>query len=133
MIVQVNSSDVTDIDFVVFEELHTTIVTGVAEGAQLEKWQPNLRVEFASAADGKVERTVPVPLSYYFEVQGLPKGKYTARLVFDLSERTHKFESETIDVDLETQSATHLGPLRFTADEHYHKQASASDSVFSCK
>lgn len=121
--VQVKSNDTRGIDFIVFEELPTTIVTGVVEGLQLEKWQQNLRVEFVTLSEpSRVERTVTLPLSHFFEVQGLPKGKYTARLLFDLSEKTFKFVSDTIEVDLESQSVTHIGPLRFTAEEHYHEQ-----------
>lgn len=126
---QVTSTDVKGVDFVVFEELPTTVVTGVVEGAQLERWQPNLRVEFSSVSESsRVERTINLPLSYFFEVQGLPKGKYVARLLFDRNERSHKFVSDSIEVDLETRSAAHLGPLRFTSEEQLNKQVSAFDT-----
>lgn len=117
------SSDVKGVDFVVFEELPTTIVTGAVVGLQLERWQPNLRVEFSPISEpSRVERIIGLPLSYFFEVQGLPRGKYVARVLFDRNERSHKFVSDTIEVDLETQSAAHVGLLRFTAEEQLHKQ-----------
>jgi hypothetical protein len=88
----VKSNDIRGIDFIVFEELPTTIVTGVVEGLQLEKWQQNLRVEFVTLSEpSRVEQTVTLPLSHFFEVQGLPKWKYTAQLLFDLSEKTIYF------------------------------------------
>lgn len=119
------------VDFVVFEELPTTVVTGVVEGAQLERWQPNLRVEFSLISESsRVERTIHLPLSHFFEVQGLPKGKYVARLLFDRKERSHKFVSDTVEVDLETQSAQHVGPLRFTTEEQLNKQVNVLNSLF---
>lgn len=120
---QVTSSDIRGADFVVFEELPTTVVTGVVEGAQLERWQPNLKVEFSSVSEpSRVEKTINLPLSNFFEVQGLPKGRYVARLLLDQSERLHKFVSDSIEVDLETRSAAHVGPLRFTSKEQFSKQ-----------
>lgn len=120
---QVNFSDIRGVDFVVFEELPTTIVTGVVEGAQLERLQPNLRVEFSSTTEPRrVERTISLSLSFFFEVQGLPRGKYIARLLFDRNERSHKFVTDAIEVDLETYSTAHIGPLRYTAEEQFNKQ-----------
>ncbi len=97
----------------------------MVESKDIEKWQAHVTVEIASAADpSHVERAIPLPLSSFFEVQGLSKGNYIVRLVFGLLERTHKFESESINVDLEAASVIHLGPLQFTAEEHTQKQAS---------
>lgn len=128
---QVASSDVKGVDFIVFEELPTTVVTGVVEGAQLERWQPDLKVEFSSLSEpSRVERTINLPLSYFFEVQGLPKGKYVARLLSNRKERLHKFVTDTVEVDLETQSAAHVGPLRFTSEEQLNKHVSVFDSNY---
>ncbi|XP_024394078.1 uncharacterized protein [Physcomitrium patens] len=129
-LVEVNFSDIRGVDFVVFEELPTTIVTGVVEGAQLERLQPNLRVEFSSTTEPRrVERTISLSLSFFFEVQGLPRGKYIARLLFDRNERSHKFVTDAIEVDLETYSTAHIGPLRYTAEEQFNKQELAAAPV----
>lgn len=128
--VQVGANDTTGVDFVVFDQPPTTIITGSAEGAGLDKWQQHLTVRVVSAGGAaKIERVIPLPLSYFFEVQGLPRGQYSVQLMLGLSEKTHKFESESVDVDLERHSQIHVGPLHFLAQEQHQKQDLASAPV----
>lgn len=121
--VQVGTNDTTAVDFVVFDQPSTTIITGYAKGVGLKFWQQHLTVRIVSASDvPKIERVIPLPLSYFFEIQGLPKGKYSVQLMLGLSERTHKFESHAKEVDLERHPQMDVGPLQFIVDEHHQKQ-----------
>lgn len=127
---QVGANDTTAVDFVVFHQPHMTIITGTAEGAGLVKWQQHLTVRVMSAGDNaKIERVIPLPLSYFFEIQGLPRGKYSVQLMLELSGKTHKFESESVDIDLEQHPQVHIGSLRFSVQERHQKQDLASAPV----
>eukprot|EP00250_Pteridium_aquilinum_P020313 c24781_g1_i1 orf=109-3804(+) len=127
---QVGANDTTAVDFVVFHQPHMTIITGTAEGAGLAKWQQHLRVRVVSIGDNaKIERTIPLPLSHFFEIQGLPRGKYSVQLMLGFSGRTHKFESESTDVDLEQSPQIHVGALHFSVEERQQKQDLASAPV----
>ncbi|KAH7444467.1 hypothetical protein KP509_02G079100 [Ceratopteris richardii] len=129
--VQVGANDMNAMDFVVFHQLQTTIITGTVEGADLLKWQDFLSVRFVSVDDASAsERTIPLPISHFFEIQGLPRGKYSIQLVLKLPEKTHRFESETIIVDLEGQPQVHVAPLRFSVHERHQKQELASAPMF---
>ncbi|BBM99994.1 BOS complex subunit NOMO [Marchantia polymorpha subsp. ruderalis] len=122
-VVKVNDNDTFGVDFVVFEETPTTIVTGAVEGENLDKWQPHIMIEFSKASEPfSVVQSVPLPLSYFFEVQGLPSGTYNVRLAFGLSERTHNFDSSVLELDLVTKNHFHLGSLTFKAEENLHSQ-----------
>ncbi|KAJ7534510.1 hypothetical protein O6H91_13G097300 [Diphasiastrum complanatum] len=129
--IQVHSRDTTGVDFVVFDYPTSSYVTGEVEGPNLERWQPFITVEIVSTLEPhKIERTIPLPLSYFFELQDLPKGKYTVKLELGLSSRTHTFESDVIELDLETKSHAHVGPIKFRAEEHQQKQDLTSAPVF---
>ncbi|KAL3685286.1 hypothetical protein R1sor_003308 [Riccia sorocarpa] len=129
-VVKVSDNDTFGVDFVVFEHPTITIVTGSVEGENLEKWQPHITVEITSAEEPfGVVKTVPLPLSYFFEVQGLPAGTYNVRLVFGLSDRTHKFKSRVLELDLRSKNYVHLGTLTFTTEENLHAQELAPAPV----
>jgi hypothetical protein len=69
------------------------------------------------------EQVIPLPLSHFFEVQGLARGKYTVQLVLGLSGKTHGFESDSAEVDLAKNPQIHIGPLRFAVrEEHGHNK-----------
>ncbi|THF97625.1 hypothetical protein TEA_015690 [Camellia sinensis var. sinensis] len=55
-------------------------------------------------------------------VKDLPRGKHLLQLRSDLPSRTHKFESEVIEVDLEKHTQIHVGPIRYKVEEDFHKQ-----------
>ncbi|KAI5060680.1 hypothetical protein GOP47_0025100 [Adiantum capillus-veneris] len=127
---EVGANDTTAMDFVVFHQPQVTIITGTAEGSGLLKWQLYLRVRVVSTGDdSKNERTIPLPLSHFFEIQGLPSGKYSLQLVLSLPEKTHRFESEPVEVDLKQNPQIHVGPLRFSVQEQHQKQELASAPV----
>ncbi|CAM6102957.1 unnamed protein product [Calypogeia fissa] len=128
---KVTENDTTGVQFVIFEEAPTTILTGTVEGPNLEKWQPDILIEMVSAIEPvKVRQTVSLPMSSFFEVQGLPKGMYTVGLLaLGSANQTHKFVSDAIDVDLESASQIHLGTLMFRVEERLHSQELTSAPV----
>lgn len=121
--VEVGTNDTAAVDFVVFDQASTTIITGYAEGAGLKVWQKHLTLRIVSASDVQnIEQSMPLPLSYFFEVQGLPKSKYSVQLMSGLSEKTHTFETHTVEVDLERHPQIDVGPLKFVLKERQEKQ-----------
>lgn len=100
-----------------------TILSGHVEGDNIKELHAHLRVEIKSASDpSKVESVLPLPLSNFFQVKDLPKGKHLLQLRSALPSTTHRFESEVIEVDLEKQTQIHVGPLRYRVEDGYHKQ-----------
>ncbi|KAL5996452.1 hypothetical protein ACLOJK_026531 [Asimina triloba] len=129
--VEVLSEDIQGLDFVVFEQPDITILSGHVEGVGLDELQPHLSVEIKSSSDPtKIESAFPLPLSYFFEVRDLPKGKHLVQLKSAFPSSIHKFESEVMEVDLEKQPQVHVGPLRFKVEEHPHKQELTPAPVF---
>eukprot|EP00252_Welwitschia_mirabilis_P021630 TRINITY_DN5591_c0_g1_i4.p1 TRINITY_DN5591_c0_g1~~TRINITY_DN5591_c0_g1_i4.p1 ORF type:complete len:122 (+),score=22.44 TRINITY_DN5591_c0_g1_i4:216-581(+) len=61
-------------------------------------------------------------MSFFFEVPSLPKGKYRIELLSGLPSKTHKFESNHIEVDLEKQPQIDVGPLTYKVEEYHHRQ-----------
>uniref|UniRef100_A0A5B7C2M8 Putative nodal modulator 1 n=1 Tax=Davidia involucrata TaxID=16924 RepID=A0A5B7C2M8_DAVIN len=121
--VQVGSEDIRGLDFLVFEHPEMTILSGHAEGKRIQELHSHLRVEIKSASDpSKIESVFPLPLSNFFQVKDLPKGKHLLQLRSALPSGTHKFESEIIEVDLEKHTQIHVGPLRYRVEEDQHKQ-----------
>ncbi|KAG9457834.1 hypothetical protein H6P81_002342 [Aristolochia fimbriata] len=129
--VKVGSEDIKGLDFVVFEQPDMTMLSGHVEGVNLEELQPHLSVEVRSASDpSKIESVVPLPLSYFFQIKDLPKGKHIIQLKSGLSSSIQKFKSEVIEVDLEKQSQIHVGPLKFKVEEQHHKLELTPAPVF---
>ncbi|KAG8045309.1 hypothetical protein GUJ93_ZPchr0008g12534 [Zizania palustris] len=129
--IDVGQDDISGIDFVVFEKPEVTILSGHVEGNDIDILQPHLSVEIRSAVDpSRVESVLPLPLSYYFEVQNLPKGKHLVQLRTGLPSHTRRFESEIIEVDLEKQPQIHVGPLKYKTEERHHKQELTPAPVF---
>lgn len=107
----------------VFEQPDTTILSGHVEGKQIKELRSHIRVEIRSASDpSKVESVFPLPISSFFQVKDLPKGKHLLQLRSAMPSSTHRFESAVIEVDLERQSHIHVGPLTYRIDEDIHKQ-----------
>lgn len=107
----------------VFEQPDITILSGHVEGNDIEDLQPHLSVEIRLASDpSKVESVFPLPLSFYFEVRDLPRGKHLVQLRSRFPSSSHRFQSEILEVDLEKQPQIHAGPLRYNVKEENHKQ-----------
>lgn len=109
-----------------FDEPETTIISGHVEGDMISQLHSNLRVEIRSASNpSKIESVFPLPLSSFFQVKDLPKGKYFLQLQHGgAPSSTHRFESTVIEVDLDKHVRSHLGPLRYRFVEDYHKHVS---------
>ncbi|CAI7868845.1 unnamed protein product, partial [Closterium sp. NIES-53] len=84
----------------------------------------------AAGADGSFEeastlpvfsstpiRSIPVPLSRFFEFRDLPRGMYLVKLRLGLPGKSHMFESEGREVDVREAVTAHAGTLRFRAEE----------------
>lgn len=120
---QVGSEDIKGVDFVVFEQPEITILSGHVEGSDLDVLRPHLSVEIRSSNDpSKIQLVIPLPLSSYFEVRDLPKGKHLVQLQSRPPSNTRIFESEIVEVDLEKQPQIHVGPLKYKTGERHHKQ-----------
>ncbi|XP_020582694.1 LOW QUALITY PROTEIN: nodal modulator 1-like [Phalaenopsis equestris] len=129
--VKVGTEDVTGADFVVFEEPETTILSGHVQGYNLETLQPHLSIEIRSANDpSEVESVIPLPISYYFQIRDLAKGRHLLQLRPGLDGKSGKFESEVLEVDLVKQPQVHVGPLNYKVVEHQHKQELTPAPVF---
>jgi hypothetical protein len=121
--IEIGNGDIKGLDFVVFEEPEMTILSGHVEGDRLKELHSHLRIEIKSASDpSNVESVLQLPLSKFFRVKDLPKGKHLVQLQSSLPSTTHRFESEAIEVDLDKNTQVHVGPLRFTVQDGYHKQ-----------
>lgn len=123
VVAEIGIGDIKELDFLVFEQPHMTILSGHVEGKRIKELREHIRVEIRSANDpSKVESTLPLPLSNFFQVKDLPKGKYLLQLRSVLPPNIHRFETEVIEVDLEKHTQIHVGPLNYTLEEEHHKQ-----------
>ncbi|KAK1315520.1 hypothetical protein QJS10_CPA05g00205 [Acorus calamus] len=121
--IKVGFEDIKGLDFVIFEQPEQTILSGHVEGISLEELQPHLLVEVKLASDSsKFKSVFPLPLSSYFQIPDLPKGRHLVQLQSTLPSSTHRFESDIIEVDLQRQPQIHVGPLRYKVEERHHKQ-----------
>lgn len=110
-------------DFLVFEQPEVTVLSCHVEGKGIEEPSSHLMVEIKSASDlSKIETVFPLPLSNFFQVKDLPRGKHLLQLRSRLPSSTHKFESEIIEVDFERNTQMRVGPLRYRVEENHHKQ-----------
>lgn len=129
--IKVGSEDIRGVDFIVFEQPELTILSGHVEGTGLEALQPHLSVEIKSVSGtSKVQSVLPLPLSYYFQIRDLPKGKHLVQLRSGLPAKTHRFESEVIEVDLEKYPQIHVGPMKYSVEEYHQKQELTAAPVF---
>ncbi|XP_038713639.1 uncharacterized protein LOC120007468 [Tripterygium wilfordii] len=121
--IEVGSEDISGLDFLVFEQPEKTILSCHVEGKEIEELHSNLLVEIKSACDtSKIESVFPLPLSNFFQVKDLPKGKHLVQLKYSIPLSTHTFESGAIEVNLEKNAQIHVGPLRYKVEEDHHKQ-----------
>ncbi|KAF8074467.1 hypothetical protein N665_1101s0028 [Sinapis alba] len=120
---QIGYEDINGLDFLVFEQPETTILTCHVEGKQSEEVNSNLLVEIRSASDlSKIENVFPLPLSNFFQVKGLSRGKHLVQLKSDRPLGSHKVVSEIIEVDFETNAQIHVGPLRYSIVADHQSQ-----------
>nr|KAJ0203959.1 hypothetical protein LSAT_V11C500298540 [Lactuca sativa] len=123
VVVQVGYEDMRGIDFLVFEKPDVTLVTGTIDGERMKELHEYLRLEVRSATDpSNIESLLPLSLSNFFQVKGLPKGKHLLQLRSSLSSNTIKFESQVIEVDLEKHTQIHVGRLGYKVEDDNHKQ-----------
>lgn len=131
VVLDIGTEDITGMDFVVFERPEVTILSGHVEGNNLEELQPHLLVEVRSASDPvKVVSAFPLPLSYFFEIRDLPKGKFLLQLASQLSPATYKFDAAILEVDIDEGSHIHVGPLGYQMEEYRQKQEISPAPVF---
>ncbi|KAF3436558.1 hypothetical protein FNV43_RR23650 [Rhamnella rubrinervis] len=128
--VEVGSEDIRGLDFLVFEQPDTTVLSCHVEGQRIEELHPHLMVEIKSSDMSKIESVFPLPLSNFFQVKDLPRGKHLLQLQSNNPSSTHKFRSEIIEVDLEKNSQIHVGPLKYFLEEDHHKQELTPAPVF---
>ncbi|EOX95297.1 Carbohydrate-binding-like fold [Theobroma cacao] len=130
--VKVGNKDIKGLDFLVFEQPEMTILSGHVEVNRIgELRTSHLLVEIKSAGDtSKIESVFQLPLSNFFQVKDLPRGKHILQLKSNLPSTTHKFESEIIEVDLEKNAQIHVGPLRYRVEEDHRKQELTPAPVF---
>ncbi|KDP28277.1 hypothetical protein JCGZ_14048 [Jatropha curcas] len=129
--VKVGSEDIRELNFVVFEQPDMTILSCNVEGKKMEEFHSHLLVEIKSASDtSKIESVFPLPLSNFFQVKNLPKGKHLLQLRSSLQSSSLKFESDVIEVDLEKTAQIHVGPLRYNFEEDHQKQELTPAPVF---
>ncbi|WCJ22340.1 Carbohydrate-binding-like fold [Euphorbia peplus] len=121
--VKVGSEDIQELHFIVFEQPDTTILSCHVEGKKIAEFHSHLMVEIKSASDSsKIESVFPLPLSNFFQVKDLPKGKHILQLRSSIQSSALKFKSDAIEVDLEKTSQVHVGPLKYDFEEDHHKQ-----------
>ncbi|KAF2325064.1 hypothetical protein GH714_022546 [Hevea brasiliensis] len=129
--VKVGFEDIRGLNFIVFEQPEMTILSCHVEGKRMGEFHSHLLVEIKSASDtSKIESVFPLPLSNFFQVKNLPKGKHLLQLRSSLKSSNLKFESDVIEVDLDKTAQIHVGPLRYNFEEDHHKQELTAAPVF---
>lgn len=123
VVVQVGYEDMRGLDFLVFEKPDTTLVTGTIDGDRMKELHEHLRLEVRSASDpSNIESLLPLSLSNFFQVKGLPRGKHLLQLRSALSSNTIRFESQAIEVDLDKHTQIHVGRLGYKVEDDNLKQ-----------
>lgn len=108
-----------------------TIISCHVEGNGTDELRKHLMVEIRSASDlNKIESVFPLPISNFFQVKGLSKGRHLLKLQSGLPSSSLKFESDIIEVDLEKNVQIHVGPLRYWIEDQL-KQVSSFVSTLS--
>lgn len=103
-----------------------TIVSCHVEGNGTDELHKHLMVEIRSASEtSKIESVFPLPISNFFQVKGLSKGRHLLQLRSGLPSSSLKFESDIIEVDLDKNVQIHVGPLKFRIEDQLKQ-------VFSC-
>lgn len=103
-----------------------TIVSCHVEGNGTDELRKHLIVEIRSASEAtKIESVFPLPISNFFQVKGLSKGRHLLQLRSGLPSSSLKFESDIIEVDLDKNIQIHVGPLRYRTEDQL-KQVSLS-------
>lgn len=95
-----------------------TIVSCHVEGNGTDELRKHLMVEIRSASEtSKIESVFPLPISNFFQVKGLSKGRHLLQLRSGLPSSSLRFDSDIIEVDLDKNVQTHVGPLRYRIDD----------------
>ncbi|KAF5820309.1 putative carboxypeptidase-like, regulatory domain superfamily, immunoglobulin-like protein [Helianthus annuus] len=121
--VKVGYEDIKGLDFLVFEQPEITLLTGTVQGSGNKELHEHLKLEIRSASDpSNIESLLPLSISNFFQVKGLPRGKHLLQLRSTLTPRTLRFESDVIEVDLEKNTQVYVGPLTYRVEDDHHKQ-----------
>ncbi|KAG5072994.1 hypothetical protein JHK86_008205 [Glycine max] len=121
--VKVGTEDIKGLDFIVFEEPEMTIISCHVEGNGTDELHKHLMVEIRSASDlNKIESVFPLPISNFFQVKGLSKGRHLLKLQSGLPSSSLKFESDIIEVDLEKNVQIHVGPMRYRIEDQLKQE-----------
>ncbi|XP_027924979.1 nodal modulator 1 [Vigna unguiculata] len=121
--VKVGTEDIKGLDFIVFEEPEMTIISCHVEGNGTNELRKHLMVEIRSASDlNKIESVFPLPISNFFQVKGLSKGRHLLQLQSGLPQSSLKFESDIIEVDLEKNVQIHVGPLIYRIEDQLKQE-----------
>ncbi|XP_061366169.1 uncharacterized protein LOC133309420 [Gastrolobium bilobum] len=121
--IKVGTEDINGLDFIVFEEPEVTIVSCHVEGNGTDELRKHLMAEIRSASDPtKIESVFPLPISNFFQVKGLSKGRHLIQLRSGLSSSSLRFESDIIEVDLEKNIQIHVGPLRYRIEDQLKQE-----------
>ncbi|KAL2934972.1 Nodal modulator 3 [Bienertia sinuspersici] len=129
--VKVGFEDIKGLDFVVFEEPEMSILSCHVEGERIAELDSRIWVEVKSASEpSKVKTSFPLPLSRFFQIKDLPKGKHLLQLRSGLPLSSQKFLSDVIEVDLEKHRQIHVGPLRYRIEENIQTQELTAAPVY---
>ncbi|KAK7337534.1 hypothetical protein VNO77_18114 [Canavalia gladiata] len=121
--VKVGTEDIKGLDFIVFEEPEMTIISCHVEGNGTDELRKHLMVEIRSASDTtKIESVFPLPISNFFQIKGLSKGRHLLQLRSGLPSSSLKFESDVMEVDLEKNIQIHVGPLRYRIEDQLKQE-----------
>ncbi|XP_027348835.1 nodal modulator 1 isoform X2 [Abrus precatorius] len=121
--VKVGKEDIKGLDFIVFEEPEMTIISCHVEGNGTDELRKHLMVEIRPASDTtRVESVFPLPISNFFQVKGLSKGRHLLQLRSGLPSSSLKFESDIVEVDLEKNIQIHVGPLRYRIEDQLKQE-----------
>jgi len=110
-----------------------TIISCHVEGNGTDELRKHLMVEIRSASDlNKIESVFPLPISNFFQVKGLSKGRHLLQLQSGLPQGSLKFESDIIEVDLEKNVQIHVGPLTYRIEDQLKQVFSCLHSFYFC-
>lgn len=127
----IGTSDLEDVDFVVFDQAPSLLTGTVSVGGGGE-WRKHVTVEVVDANNrGTVVRSSPLPASRFFEFKDLPAGRYLVRLASGLPEKTFAFAGDEAEADLRAERTVHVGNLKFQVKKQRGAQVSVAHITLS--
>lgn len=124
---KVGYEDIRGLDFLVFEQPQTTLLTGMVRGSRNKEVHEHLQLEIRSASDpSNIESLSPLPISSFFHIKGLPRGKHLLQLRSTKTPSSLRFQSDVIEVDLEKNTQVDVGFLFYKVEDDHHKQVCSS-------